>query len=162
MFDNRQGLERAVSSYFAGVNTWFTIVERATFEKQLSETWQNPSAETCALALCMSMIARPPNPTPGSVVQDSVYQTAKSLLGLIQSSVPMSTQLLQAELLVSMYEFSHSLPQQAYLTLGRCFQMTKAFGWHNKLFWAVERKQSMPRELKLCSILWWSIVYVDG
>ncbi|KXX73342.1 Oleate activated transcription factor 3 [Madurella mycetomatis] len=158
ILDDRRGVERAVASYFGGVNTWFTIIEQARFEKQLSETLQKPSAEICILVLCMSMIARSPDPNSVSGMGDSSYHTAKALLSLVQSNAPMSTQLLQAELLVAMYEFSHGNPQQTYLTLGRCVQMTRAFGWHDKRFWSGGRH---PRELKLCSILWWAIVYVD-
>lgn len=158
IFDDRASVARAVSSYFAGVNTWFTIIEQVRFEKQLAEVWQSPSAETCVLVLCMSMIARPPEPNPGSGMGDALYHTTKALLNLVQSNVPMSVELLQAELLVAMYEFSHARSQQAYLTLGRCVQMSRAFGWHDKLFWGGNRH---PRDLKRCAILWWAIVYVD-
>ena len=154
-------MREAVSAYFGGVNTWFTIIERAGFERELNETWDNLSAEASVLTLCMALIARPPNQKSSKGMGDTVYHSTKAILSLVQSKVPLSVQLLQTELLVAMYEYSHSKPQQAYLSLGRCLQMTKALEWHNPNFWSAERQASMPRDLKLNSILWWAIVYID-
>ncbi|KAK1755262.1 hypothetical protein QBC47DRAFT_212792 [Echria macrotheca] len=158
---HRQGIARVVASYFSTVNTWFTIIERAALEASVEEIWTTPSAEIAVLLMCMRLAIR--IPTPGSVVGmgDSFYLSAKTLLSLVQTKLPLSVTLLQAELLVAMYEFSHAMPQQAYMTAGRCFQMTKAFGWHYEPFWSDERQSRVPRELKLCSILWWAVVYMD-
>jgi hypothetical protein len=158
---HRQGIDRVVASYFSTVNTWFTIIERSALGASLEEIWTTPSAETAVLLMCMRLAIR--IPTLDSVVGmgDSFYLSAKTLLSLVQTKLPLSITLLQAELLVAMYEFSHAMPQQAYMTTGRCFQMTKAFGWHYEPFWSDERQSSVPRELKLCSILWWAVVYMD-
>ncbi len=158
---NKARVREAVSAYFGGVNTWFTIIERAGFERELNETWDNLSAEASVLTLCMALIARPPHQKSSKGMGDTVYHSTKAILSLVQSKVPMSVQLLQAELLVAMYEYSHSKPQQAYLSLGRCLQITKALEWHNPVFWSIERQGSMPKDMKLCSILWWAIVYID-
>ncbi|KAK3341289.1 hypothetical protein B0T25DRAFT_336947 [Lasiosphaeria hispida] len=159
---HRQGTEHIVASYFSGVNTWFTIIERASFDADLKDMWAVPSAETAVLTLCMRLITRTPNAVnPVAGMGDSLYLSAKTMLSLVQSKVALSIPLLQAELLVAMYEFSHSMPQQAYMTVGRCFQISRAFGWHHDMFWSEERQSHVPRELKLCSILWWAIVYVD-
>jgi len=158
---HRQGVEHVVASYFSGINTWFTIIERASFDASLEEMWKKPSAETAALVLCMRLIVRAPTPNSVAGMGDSLYLSAKTMLNLVQTKVALSMPMLQAELLVGMYEFSHSMPQQAYMTIGRCFQITKAFGWHYEPFWSEERQQLAPRELKLCSILWWAVVYID-
>lgn len=158
---HRQSIERIVASYFGSVNTWFTIVERASFETALEDMWSTPSAETAILLLAMRLAIRTPVNMSGAGMGDSLYLSAKTLLGIVQTKVPLSMPLLQAELLVAMYEFSHSMPQQAYMTVGRCFQMTRAFGWHYEPFWSEERQNLAPRELKMCSILWWAVVYMD-
>ena len=158
---NKPRVREAVSLYFNGVHTWFTIIERASFERELEDSWDNLSAEMSVLTLCMALMARPPNQKPSKGLGDAVYHSTKAILSLVQSKVPMSVQLLQTELLVAMYEFSHSMPQQAYLSLGRCLQMTKAFGWHNNAFWSLENLVAKPGEFKLYSILWWALVYVD-
>jgi hypothetical protein len=158
---NKPRVKESVSLYFNGVNTWFNIIERASFERDLEARWDNLPAETSAMALCMALVARPPNQKSSKGMGDTVYPTTKAILGLVQSKLPMSVHMLQAELLVAMYEFSHAMPQQAYMSLGHCLQMTKAFGWHNVAFWSPDRQASKTGELKLNSILWWAIVYLD-
>jgi len=159
--ENRQGVENVTQAYFRDVNTWFTVVQQGAFERQLDDMWVSPSAETAVLVLCMRLIIRPPNANPFSGMADRHYLSTKTMLSIVQSKVPLSISLLQAELLISLYEFSHSMPQQAYMSVGNCFQMSRAFGWHSKSFWTLGPQSHGPRELKLCSILWWAIVYVD-
>ncbi|KAJ4296979.1 hypothetical protein N0V88_003895 [Collariella sp. IMI 366227] len=155
-----QGTREAVSAFFSGVHTWFPIVERAGFEQELETTWGNLSAGMSILTLAIALVARPPNSRP-SKLGDSTYHSTKTVLSLVQSKAPLSTQLLQAELLVALYEFSQSMPQQAYMSVGRCLHITRALRWHETWFWTAERQATMPRELKLCSILWWATVYLD-
>ncbi len=158
---SRQGVENVVAYYFNNTNTWFTIVEKESFDSQLEDMWTAPSAEMGAVILCMFLMTRSPQENPVSGMSDALYVSAKTLLSLVQSKVPLSLLLLQAHLLMAMYEFSHSMPQQAYMSIGTCCQMSKAFGWHGKLFWTEERQSIAPRDLKLCSILWWAIVFID-
>ncbi|KAK4175443.1 hypothetical protein QBC36DRAFT_331440 [Triangularia setosa] len=165
ILESRQGIEQAVSAFFEGPNAcWFGIVDRSNFESLLEDMWTNPSAETCVLILCMSLITRLSTSSPSpTTMGDGVYPSAKALLGLVQSqsSLPMSISFLQAELLVAMYEYTQALPQQAYLSVGRCFQMSRALGWQDKLYWGPDNMATMPKILKLHSILWWAMVYID-
>ena len=165
---NQNRIDQAVASYFKGVNTWFTIIEQTSFEPQTKDLATDPSAETCSLVLCMSLIANPPKQTTkpsgrnrNQGLGDNIYHSCKAIMSLVQSKLPMTIPFLQAELLIAMYEYSQSMPQQAYMTLGHCFHITKVLGWHNRSFWAIERQAAAPREMKLCSILWWAIVYLD-
>jgi len=160
--ENRQGVDHLVASYFLDVHAWFPIVDGATFERQLEELWVTPSAETCLVILAMRLITRPSSPNPVAGMADRHYLSIKSILSLVQSKTPLSIPLLQAQLLVALYEFSHSMPQQAYMSVGNCVQMTRAFGWQTAEFWNRGRHcDPGPRAMKLCSILWWAIVYVD-
>ncbi|KAK4136636.1 hypothetical protein BT67DRAFT_373791 [Trichocladium antarcticum] len=164
---NQNRVDQAISSYFKGVNTWFTIVDQSRFEPQARDLATNPSAETCVLVLCMSLIANPPKPRTGPSrtrsqgLGDDPYHFSKAILSLVQSKLPTAIPLLQAQLLIAMYEYSQSMPQQAYMSLGQCFQIAKMLGWHKRQFWSVERQAAAPRDMKLCSILWWSIVHLD-
>ncbi|KAH8899263.1 hypothetical protein GQ53DRAFT_777020 [Thozetella sp. PMI_491] len=158
---SRQGVENVVAYYFNSTNSWFTIIEKEAFDSQLEEMWSAPSAEMGVVILCMFLVTRSPQDNPVGGMNDAAYLSAKTLLALVQSKVALSLPLLQAQLLISLYEFSHAMPQQAYMSVGACCTMSKAFGWHGKLFWAEERQSMAPRDLKMCSILWWAIVFVD-
>lgn len=152
--------EGIVRYYFGTVNSWFTIIERRNFEERLERMWSEPSAETGLLALCMLLTARSPEETPASV-QNSLYHSVKTLCGIVATKTPLSTSVLQANILICLYEFGHLMPQQAYLTLGTCTTIARAFGWLDESFWGQDQWMARARELKLCSILWWSVVFLE-
>ncbi|KUI58400.1 hypothetical protein VP1G_05633 [Cytospora mali] len=84
------------------------------------------------------------------------------LCTLVAGKVSLSISILQANLLICLYELCHFMPQQAYLTLGTCVAMARVFGWHNESFWRNDQWIVRPRELKLFSILWWSMVFLES
>jgi hypothetical protein len=157
---HRQAVEHVATYYFNSVNNWFTIVEKTSFDSQVEQMWSIPSAEVALLILCMLLIIRTPN-NSGAPMDDGLYLSVKTAFTLVHSKVPNSTSLLQAQLLIALYEYSHGLPQQAYMSMGTCLQMTRSFGWHLRSFWSEERQQLLPGDLKLDSILWWALVYLD-
>jgi hypothetical protein len=163
IIQDRQAVEHVISCYFNGTNTWFTIVEKTTLEAQVDNLWTPgyPSAEIALLILSMLLVVRMPS-EPEAEMDDGLYQSVKTMCTFVESRLPWSTRLLQSRLLISLYELSQGLPQQAYLSVGSCVQITKEFGWHYRSYWSEERQQTLPAELKLSSLLWWALVYVDG
>lgn len=158
---DRMAIESNVSHYFGTINTWFTIVERTSFEERLGAIWTEPSAEIGLLALCMHLIVRPPSEGHMLSMQNSTYHSVKTLCGVVAASAPLSISVLQANLLTCLYELGHLMPQQAYLTLGACSTIVRAFGWLDESFWGQDQWLGRARELKLCSILWWSMVFLE-
>lgn len=157
---HRQAVEHVTTYYFSSVNDWFTIIEKTSFDSLVERMWSFPSAEVGLLVLCMLLIIRTPNDS-GAAMDDGLYLSVKTAFTLVQSKIPPSISLLQAQLLIGLYEYSQGLPQQAYMSMGTCIQMTRSFGWHIRSFWSEERQQLLPADLKLSSILWWALVYVD-
>lgn len=158
---DRMTTESIVKYYFSTINTWFTVVEKASFEDRLARMWTEPSAETGLLALSMLLVVRSPDEGSTSSMQNGLYYSVKTLCGLVMAKVPLSISILQANLLVCLYELVHFVPQQAYLTLGTCATIVRAFGWVEESFWGQDQWMSRARELKLCSILWWSMVFLE-
>lgn len=161
MMGDQLTAESIVRYYFGTVNTWFTIVERSGFEPRFGQIWTEPSAETGLLALSMLLIVRAPEDTPGVSMQNSLYHSIKTLCGLVAAKEPMSIPLLQANLLVCLYELCHFMPQQAYMTLGSCVTISRAFGWLSESFWRQDQWIVRPRVLKAYSIIWWSMMFLE-
>lgn len=153
--------ESIMRYYFETINTWFTIVERAGFEPRFEQMWTEPSAETGLLLLSMFLIVRAPEEDTGASMQNSLYHFAKTLCTLVAIKAPLSIPLLQANLLVCLYELYHFMPQQAYMTLGSCVTIVRAFGWLDENFWRHDHWIVRPRELKISSILWWSMMFLE-
>ncbi|KAG6367904.1 hypothetical protein INS49_002103 [Diaporthe citri] len=162
MMGDQLTAESIVRYYFGTVNTWFTIVERSGFEPRFGQMWTEPSAETGLLALSMLLIVRAPEDTPGVSMQNSLYHSIKTLCGLVAAKEPMSIPLLQANLLVCLYELCHFMPQQAYMTLGSCVTISRAFGWLSESFWRQDQWIVRPRVLKAYSIIWWSMMFLES
>lgn len=158
---DRMTTESITKYYFATINSWFSVVERARFDEQLEKMWSEPSADTGLLALCMLLVVRSPEESQTVSMQNSLYYSVKTLCGIFMAKGPLSTSALQANLLICLYEAAQLLPHQAYLTLGTCAALVRAFGWLNEGFWSQERWISRARELKMCSILWWSMVFLE-
>lgn len=158
---DRMTAESNVRYYFGTINTWFTVVERTSFEERMGMMWAEPSAEIGLLALCMHLIVRPPEESPVVSMQSSLYHSVKTLCGIVAAKTPLSIAILQSNLLVCLYELGHLMPQQAYLTLGMCSTIVRAFGWLEESFWGQDQWMLRARELKLCSILWWSMVFLE-
>ena len=154
-------VESVVKYYFQSVNSWFTVIEKSDFEERLQRMWSEPSAEVGLLLLCMLLVVRTPDDNFGSSMQNSLYFSVKSTFSVVEAKVPLSVPLLQAKLLIALYELTQLMPQQAYMSVGSCVQMCRAFGWLEESFWAAERQLLNPAELKLYSILWWAISFLD-
>ncbi|KAL1835111.1 hypothetical protein VTK73DRAFT_6253 [Phialemonium thermophilum] len=161
MVGHRASVDQVVGYYFGSVNTWFTVVERASFQRRLEEMAVSPSAETALLILCMLLVIRTPGDHAALGMDDCLYLCVKAAFTLVQNTVSLSLPLLQAQLLVALYEYGHGLPQQAYASLGACMQMTRAFGWQRSVYWTEDRRQALPADLKMASILFWAVVYLD-
>ncbi|KAJ9151782.1 Oleate activated transcription factor 3 [Pleurostoma richardsiae] len=158
---SRSSVESVARYYFGTVNTWFTVVEKVNFDDRLEQLWSEPSAELALLLLSMLLVVRTPGDTPGYSMQNGLYYSIKSMFSLVETKVTLSAMLLQANLLIALYELCHLMPQQAFMTIGACTQMTRAFGWHDASFWAEDRQVLYPEKLKCCSLLWWAIVFLD-
>lgn len=158
---DRTTTESMVNYYFGTINSWFTIIEKMSFEDRLARMWTEPSAEVGLLALCMSLVVRTPAEGSTSSMQTGLYHSVKTLCSLVMAKVPLSISILQANLLVCLYELAHFMPQQAYLTLGTCATIVRAFGWVEESFWGQDQWIARARELKLCSILWWSMAFLE-
>lgn len=155
-------MRQVAAGYFATVNTWFTIVDQPTFTDSLEAMFMRRSAEIALLVMCMLLITRTPQHTPGGNMQDGLYFSVKAMFALVEARVSLSRDLLRASLLIAMYEHGHSMPQQAYCTLGTCIRMARAFGWYQQSFWSRDPGTAADAaELRVCSTLWWAIVFLD-
>lgn len=158
---DRMTAESHVRYYFGTINTWFTVVERTSFEERMGRMWAEPSAEIGLLALCMHLVIRTPEEDPIVSMQSGLYHSVKTLCGIVAAKTSLTISVLQANLLVCLYEIGHLMPQQAYLTLGMCSTIVRAFGWLEESFWGQDQWMVRAGELKLCSILWWSMVFLE-
>ncbi|KAF4953353.1 hypothetical protein FSARC_12404 [Fusarium sarcochroum] len=110
--------------------------------------------------LCMKICTI--NPKSLSPSQDSSYTLAKSLCSAAESAGLVSLRLVQALVLLAVYEFSHAIYPASYLTIGRAARLGMLMGWHDRdaqqLFklgdsWSKREEQRRT---------WWTIFVLDS
>ncbi|KAF4448915.1 hypothetical protein F53441_7739 [Fusarium austroafricanum] len=142
--------------YFSSVHEWLPMISR----KRL--TYTDPfSQDAChdLVLLCMQICTIRLNSQPPS--QHPLYNLAKSLCSSAESAGLVSLRLVQALVLLAVYESSHAIYPACYLTIGRAAKLGMLMGWHDRdalqLFklgdsWSKREEQRRT---------WWAIFVLD-
>jgi hypothetical protein len=121
---------RFMNLYFTSTHSWMAIVRKERFIKRVEASKQKAEAEVAILLLCMRLIAEPFNfaKTDGDASRDTLYQAAKHLHGIIQASKGPSLELIQAGILIALFEHNAAMSDIAYESLINCYDMSRLLG----------------------------------
>jgi len=148
--------------YFQGIHRWFPIISRRRFHNHLVNSPASPTADLSILLLSICLITYYPSQTSAQLAdQESLYLTARMLFAHVQAFIPASTHLIQAGILISVYEYAHGRRDAAYISIGTCARMAYATGIHkvkpapgfhdNEACLAAEEERNV----------WWGIVICE-
>ncbi|KAJ5415096.1 hypothetical protein N7465_003791 [Penicillium sp. CMV-2018d] len=119
--------------YFQGVHTFVPIISRRRFHAQLLSFGANLQADFALLVLCMALLVSSTDsidllgPQGGHRVDNlSLYVATKSLMAQTQALRAPTTRLVQAGVLLAVYEYAHGHPEQAFVTIGSYARMAYA------------------------------------
>ncbi|KAK9325346.1 hypothetical protein V1517DRAFT_191189 [Lipomyces orientalis] len=73
---------------------------------------------------------RPSQVTAQLINQDTMYFTTKMLFAHVQAFISSSPNLIQAGILISIYEYAHGKLDTAYSSIANCAKMAHAIGIH--------------------------------
>lgn len=152
---------RIVSSYFATTHLWLPIVSRERSHVDLNIPVEGTSADLGLLYLCMRLVGErlPPglqNP------QTAFYAAVREYHLVVESAGILSLHLLQAGILLAVYEFGHAIFPNAYVTIGRCAKIGHAMGIHHGA--SAPPLLGPPEswtELEERSRVWWAVFLLD-
>ena len=102
--------------------------------KKLHRWFANPSWEAgpdvACLFLAMKLLVS--RPADGSeILQTPIYQSAKRFISLLEASGTTSLAVLQANILVTWYEYGHAIYPAAYMSAGWCVRYGSFLGINN-------------------------------
>ncbi|KAJ0418388.1 hypothetical protein BJY00DRAFT_302786 [Aspergillus carlsbadensis] len=126
------------SRYFQTLHRHLPIISRSRFQRSILATGSVPSADTSILLLTICLNAYIPKAdhrsqggrsVPG-VTRQSLYLTTKALLAQVHGSVQPSVSLLQASILLAVYEYASGKTEVALATVAGCARMAYAAGIH--------------------------------
>ena len=116
--------------YFQGFHSHLPIISRTRFYNNLITLGAAPAADFSVLLLTICLITHAPamgyqsrHGASRSVEQQSLYFTARSLFAQVQVSCSPSVPLIQAGLLLAVYEYTHGRPDDAFVTIAGSARM---------------------------------------
>jgi hypothetical protein len=151
-------IREMASQYFSTVHHWMNILSRKRFYTQQLRPLSQPSAEVTLLLLCMKLIAW----VPSTVAEDPktpLYTAAKGFHSELEIIGCCSIQVLQAGILIAVYELGHSIYPAAYMSIGACARYGTAFGFGENGSKTNESRDWMESEESKRA--WWAIMVLD-
>ena len=123
--------------YFQGFHHHLPIISRTRFYNNLITLGATPTADFSVLLLIICLVTHTPalghRPVHGavqSVERQTLYLNARSLLAQVQVSCPPSLPLVQAGLLLAVYEYTHGRPDHAFVTIAASARTAYSAGIH--------------------------------
>ena len=118
--DSFGGSESIVAAYFKDIHWWMPVVSKSRLSVALLESVSTPSAELRLLVLAMKVLLWRPSSQEPSDAKTRQYMTVKNTIDEAISAGLLTLKLLQAQLLLAIYEMGHAIYPAAYLTIGAC------------------------------------------
>jgi hypothetical protein len=156
------GVDRAfVVEYFTHTHPWVPFMSKRRFmERVLSPLGGGyPQPGNMLLIASMKLIANQllPDEKPAATAD---YRSVKATLARAESCGLLAFRLLQALIIVALYELGHAIYPAAYLTIGHCVRVGYALGLDRSieegsegLFDATEAEERRRS--------WWTIILLD-
>lgn len=155
--DSTQIAETAVN-FFSSVHNYLPVVSKKLFYDRLLNPLQDTRADVALLCLCMglsiwSQTSQELDP------QNDVYLAARRYAMELEASGVLTLPLLQACLLLSIYEIGHSVYPAAYISIGTCASYGFALGLnstgtiYSEQFTGIEKEERRR--------VWWAIIIIE-
>jgi hypothetical protein len=127
---NEVEIQSVIGAYFFSTFTWMGIVSKKKLYQEIPIPSVALEADVALLVLCMKLVNDKVSvDTMGS--RTPLYVTAKGFYRLVESNGIVSIRLLQAGVMIALYETGHAIYPEAYLTIGQCARIGMAIGLHD-------------------------------
>jgi hypothetical protein len=147
------------SKYFKSIHGWMPFISQKRFYDYHLSPLFHSRADLALLFLCMKLITeRPRSQEP--CLQTSLYYTVKHFHLELESSGLFSIQVLQAGILLALYELGHAIYPAAFLSIGACARFAYALGINSNSTSPTSKVITLV-ELEERRRVWWAIVILD-
>jgi hypothetical protein len=118
MVEQNQSFAGALDSYFGNIHPWLPIIHEQTFRSRAYHLGTSPEAETALIFLSMLLVLDTQRSDIGK--ESQLYNLCRYLFSFLRMSRSPSLELVQAGLLLAVYELGSGRAQAASLTIGTC------------------------------------------
>jgi hypothetical protein len=155
-------IDGITSRYFKGVHRWLPIISKKRFNERLKNFQTLPTADFSMLLLTMGLITQYPSKDLEKERDREVFYLAtKTLLTQVQSLIQSSLYIIQAGVILAMYEHAYSMAEASYVTIGTTARIAFAIGLHNRQCSEEPRGTYAWFEEEEALSTWWGLVICD-
>ena len=148
--------------FFSWIHLWMPIISISKWRLQLTGPLSKPRVDVKILLLAMKLLLWKPGSSPDlREPQRPEYFTLKELLHQAEARCVLSLQLLQALVLITVYEYAHGIYPAAYISIGHCARYAQALGIDNQRRTDIEVHRLDLEEQEERRRIWWFIVILD-
>lgn len=147
---------QAVSDrFFKSVHMWMPILSKPGFSSTLLSRLTYKKSELYLLVLSMKLCS-----TRGTPLNTALYETVKLFHFKLQSSGVLSVLVLQAAVLIALYELGQAIYPAAFLSIGSCARYAVALGIDKSIL-SPSTSNSQWIEEEERRRVWWAILVLD-
>ncbi|KAL6859522.1 hypothetical protein J3F83DRAFT_749264 [Trichoderma novae-zelandiae] len=148
-------IQSIANTYFDTIHTWMPILSKKHFSSNLPNYLTHRRSELCLLVMCMKLSS-----SLTTAAKTVLYRTAKQFHFEMELSGILSVAVLQAGVLISIYELGHAIYPAAFLSVGQCARYAAALEVDKSITSDVLDK--LPwNEVEEQRRVWWSIIILD-
>ena len=139
------------------------IISRQPFLGRLQNLYSKPRASFTILCLSIHLLIRRPDELESAghhaqTMHSSVYVMIKSFIGVLQSLNTPALELIQAMLLVVLYEMGHSIYPAASISIATCARAARTIGLNKKEAGHGSEEEGVIEQQRR---VWWAIFDLD-
>ena len=156
--------EFIISQHFATTQSWMPLISKKKIYQELANEQSRHQSDFIILLYCMKLLMWWPPKHDGRMKIDGrtvAYSTATRLLHEAEAAGILTLQLLQAKLLVCLYELGHGIYPAAYLSVGACARYGMGLGIDSTNEASQSNYAADPMDLEEMRRCWWAVVILD-
>ncbi|KAB5578180.1 hypothetical protein GE09DRAFT_1088782 [Coniochaeta sp. 2T2.1] len=148
--------------FFKTIHIWMPIISKKRFFIRILNPLSQRGPECSLLILCMKLCCTPPSSDSGDG-RSPIYSAAKRFHFEVEAAGVLSVHVLQATVLIAIYEMGQAIYPAAFLTVGACARYGMALGIHElgqDVTGGAERQCSWLETEELRRA-WWAVLVLD-
>lgn len=126
LIESPSAIREIADSYFDTIHSWLPIVWQRKIGQFIAPVDMHPDPGMAALLAAMKMITS----AAGSPSGNQLYRIVKGYLTVLEDSGFLTLGVLQAAILITLYEIGHGIYPAAYMSIGRCARVGQVMGLH--------------------------------
>jgi hypothetical protein len=125
-------VHEVTQKYFQTIHNWMPMISKEHFLGAMEKhPLPDPHSTLSILLYALYLVTSCPEDDVTSTEQSRLYIIVKYQYSLLLSLGESSIELIQAGVLIALYEHVQCIPHRAYVTIGNCVRMANLIGFHN-------------------------------